>query len=467
MERSTQTGDPPSSKLGLGELAPLELILSASGTALLLVFLLLMRPMLYPPVIAAAGIILLWPVRKRRPIQALLLTGGFLLLLWFFNSIGTILVAFGSIYLVAYLFHPVVSYLHRHYRIARWLSALVVTSLFISIFALCILLLAPHLIGQIDTLGQRTLGSLHDLHDWLLTTTFIDELEFAGIDKGEIIQQITGSVRQFVVQRIDSIPDTLEQLLTSMSSVVSVLTGIVIAPAVLFYSLKDFQLLKEGIKNFLPTIHGNHLYLSRISIIVGRYIRGQLTISAITVVVVSAGLLMADIPFALLIGIAAGLLNMIPNLGAILTNLLGISIAIIFGERGFVDVIFVVAVLFGQSLFEQMILIPKILSHHVGLHPILILFSLFVFGHFFGVVGLFVAVPATALLSASYNTLRREHSIDLSYFLSYPSDQTQRTSTTANPNSAGGVTLSEDIEPKERRTDAAFIDAVPLETGID
>jgi hypothetical protein len=71
-------------------------------------------------------------------------------------------------------------------------------------------------------------------------------------------------------------------------------------------------------------------------------------------------------------------------------------------------------VLLGQALLEQSILTPNILSHHVGLHPLLILLSLFVFGYFLGIFGLLIAVPATALLMTFYEAYRNGMAMDLS-----------------------------------------------------
>jgi len=73
----------------------------------------------------------------------------------------------------------------------------------------------------------------------------------------------------------------------------------------------------------------------------------------------------------------------------------------------------VVIVLLGQNLLEQSILTPNILSHQVGLHPVLILLSLFVFGFFLGIFGLLIAVPTTALLATYYKAYRKELQLDL------------------------------------------------------
>lgn len=396
----------------------LEITLAASGAGLLLVFLFLMQNMLTPPVIAGAGIILLWPVREHRAIQAIMLTGAFLLLIWLLHRLSTILIPFASIYLLAYLFDPVVSFLKERYRVKRWISSLAVTFLFVSVIALFALLLAPNLISQIDALAARTLESIQDFQQWLLTSPLVEELELAGISKEALVAQFTDTIQNFLHSWAAVIPNTVEQLLVSVGSVFGVITIMVLMPVILFYTLKDYAVIKAGIKRFFPTVGGKHSYLSQTGKIVGQYLRGQLTISAITALMVSVALMLGDIPFALLIGVVAGLLNLIPNLGAIITHLIAISIALIFGERGLIDVIIVAAVLLGQGLLEQAVLVPKILSQHVGLHPVVILLSLFIFGYFFGFLGLFIAVPTTALLLTAYESLRKKRPFDLSAFLS-------------------------------------------------
>ncbi len=398
----------------------LEITLTACGAMLLLAFLFLMRGMLNPPIIAGAGIILLWPVRRHRTVQAILLAGGFLLAIWFLHKLRTILIPFATIYLVAYLFDPIVTHLNQQRGIARGISALVVTLLLISVIGLFILLLAPHLINELDALGTRAVHSIQAFQEWLLVSPFIDELAVAGVDKEELINKTMTSIQGVLHYVTDGIPMAIENIAFSVGSIFGIVTVIVVTPVILFYTLKDYKIIKNGIKYMLPTISGKQDYLHQIGDIVGRYLRGQLTISAIAAITVSIALMLGDIPFALLIGIVAGLLNMIPSLGAILTNIVGITIALVFGERGLVDVVIVVTVLFAEGLLEQAVLVPKILSQHVGLHPVVILLSLFIFGFFFGFFGLFIAVPLMALVTTAYTTIRKDTTLDLSSFLSFP-----------------------------------------------
>jgi predicted PurR-regulated permease PerM len=121
-----------------------------------------------------------------------------------------------------------------------------------------------------------------------------------------------------------------------------------------------------------------------------------------------------DIPFWLLIGLLAGLLNLIPQIGALITMVVGALVALILGS--WVKAVIVIAVLLGESLLEQSVLTPNILSYQVGLHPLLVLFSLLVFGTLLGVFGLLIAVPVTAILMTGYRAFREELTLDLSEY---------------------------------------------------
>jgi predicted PurR-regulated permease PerM len=137
-------------------------------------------------------------------------------------------------------------------------------------------------------------------------------------------------------------------------------------------------------------------------------------ISLIAAFNVSLLLFLFDIPFWLLIGLMAGLLNFIPQLGAIITIVVGGLVAFVLG--GWVEAAIVITVLIGESFLEQSVLTPNILSYQVGLHPLLVLFSLLTFGLFLGVIGLLVAVPLTAILVTVYRAYRDEFTLELSEY---------------------------------------------------
>ena len=415
--------------------AAFDTVLITGGLVLFLVLLYEMQTapdsgrFLGPPLIAAASVILLWPLRRQRAVRALLLSGGFLLVVWLFSMLSKVLIPFITVYLLAYLFDPIVSFLRHRWRVPRWISTLVVTLLVVGLVTLFVLLLVPNIIGQLQQLGVNLLGSIGRLREWITTTPLLDRIEQTGlidIDEQQLEVQVTTAIRQQLLDltsSMSSIPKATQTLVQSIGSIVGLVTTLTITPVLLFYTLKDFPFIERALIGLFPTFGGRRDYLIEAGGIVGSYLRGQLTISAIAGFNVSVALILFDVPFALLIGLVGGLFNMIPTLGIVITNIVGITIALIFGDPPLVDAAIVVAVLAAQSFLEQSVLTPSILSHQVGLHPVLILLSLFVFGYFMGIVGLFIAVPATALMMTVYKTYRHEMTLDLSTYGEQPSAQ--------------------------------------------
>ncbi|RMF61143.1 MAG: AI-2E family transporter [Bacteroidetes bacterium] len=392
-----------------------EIVLFAGGVALFLALLYQMQDFLNPVLLGAAFLLLLWPLRGHRATRALLLTGGLLVLLWLLNILSGVLIPFVTAYLLAYLCNPVVDYLHTRFRVPRWGSALVVTLLVVGVVALFLLMLVPSIVGQLEALAERILGGVGNLRTWLLNLTLLDQLEATGlIDKSELIRQLTQAVQEQATALASSIPNAARGVVQSLSSIVAVIMVVALVPVLFFYTLKDFPTIRDRLIEIFPTFGGRRDYLLKAGVVVGNYLRGQLTVSAIVATLVSVALVLFDVPFALLIGIMAGVLNMIPNLGIIVTYFIGGLLAFVFG--GVVKLIIVVAVLLGESFLEQSVLSPNILGQRVGLHPVLILLSLFVFGFFMGLFGLLIAVPATALIVAAYQAYREEWTLDLATY---------------------------------------------------
>mgnify|MGYP006287903893 CR=1 FL=1 len=394
-----------------------EAVLIAGGVVLFLVMLYEMHTppqeeiFLTPPLVGLAGIILLWPLRGHKAVRALLFSGGVLLLLWTLDKVSRVLVPFGAVYLLAYLLNPLVERLEHRYRVPRWFPSLVITGLVVGAFILFVFILAPNIANQTQALADRIVGTVQHLRAWLEASTVLDTLEGAGfLKKQEVIAQI----QTLVKKQASQLPGAIENLASSLGSFLAIITLLALVPVILFYTLKDYPKIQTALVDLFPTAGGRRDYLVEAGSIVGRYFRGQLLISTIAAVNVSVLLFVFDIPFWLLIGLLAGLLNLIPQIGALITMVIGALVALILGS--WFKAVIVIAVLLGESLLEQSVLTPNILSYQVGLHPLLVLFSLLVFGTLFGIFGLLVAVPVTTILITGYRAYREELTLDLSEY---------------------------------------------------
>jgi predicted PurR-regulated permease PerM len=391
-----------------------ETVLIAGGVVLFLALLYQMQvptqeeSFLNPPLVGLAGALLLWPLRRQKAARALLVSGGVLLLLWTIDKLSRILVPFAGVYLLAYLLNPVVRRLRDRLRVPRWVSSLVITGMVVGAFALVILILAPNVAGQLEVLSDRLVKGVDGLRSWLATSSLLDTLASTGlIDKQEALQQI-----QALVQRqARRLPSAVENVASSIGSVLGIVTLVALVPVLLFYTLRDYPNIQESLTELFPTAGGKRDYLVQAGSIVGQYLRGQLMISSIAAFNVSLLLFLFDVPFWLLIGLMAGLFNFIPQLGAILTMIVGGFVAFVLG--GWIKAAVTLLVLVGQSFLEQSVLTPNILSYQVGLHPLLVLFSLLTFGTFLGIFGLLIAVPLTAILVTAYRAYRDELILEL------------------------------------------------------
>ena len=396
----------------------LEMVLIAGGVVLFLVMLYEMHTpsqgegFLTPPLVGLAGIVLLWPVRQYKSARALLLSGGLLLLLWTMSKVSRVLIPFGIVYLLAYLLNPLVERLEHRYRVPRWLPALLVTGLVAGLIALFALILIPNIANQAQALSDRILGTMQSLRAWLEASTVLDTLQEGDLlRKQEVIDQIQGLVKEQAAR----LPDVIQELASSFGSLLGILTLVALMPVIFFYTLRDYPAVQTALVNLFPTAGGQRDYLVEAGSIVGRYFRGQLLISTIAAFNVSVLLFLFDIPFWLLIGLLAGLLNLVPQIGAIITMVIGTLVALILGT--WTKAAIVIAVLLGEALLEQSVLTPNILSYQVGIHPLLVLFSLLMFGTLFGILGLLIAVPVTAILITIYRAYREELTLDLSDYV--------------------------------------------------
>ncbi len=148
-------------------------------------------------------------------------------------------------------------------------------------------------------------------------------------------------------------------------------------------------------------------HYTEIDLKIAAFIRGQVLVAVILAVLYSFGLVVfTDIDLALLIGVLAGLLFVVPYLGTILGITLGTLMAVLkFGvsfEVGKVWLVFAAV-----QGFEGALLTPKIVGDSVGLHPVTVMVSLLVGASLFGVLGMLMAVPVAASLAVVGTTAVR------------------------------------------------------------
>jgi putative permease len=130
-----------------------------------------------------------------------------------------------------------------------------------------------------------------------------------------------------------------------------------------------------------------------------QFVRGRIIEAIIIGLVVTVGLSLTDIRYAPMLGIFAGVTNLIPYIGPIIGMIPGILIAFVdLGAGGQFWWIVILYILIAQLLIDNFILIPILISRVSNLHPLLVFFAIIVGGKLYGVIGMIIGVPIVSVI---------------------------------------------------------------------
>ncbi|TSC95926.1 MAG: hypothetical protein Athens101410_250 [Parcubacteria group bacterium Athens1014_10] len=165
-----------------------------------------------------------------------------------------------------------------------------------------------------------------------------------------------------------------------------------------FYLVLDKKSIRNLFYSLTPLKYQNYFipYLKKAQEKIGLWFKGQLTLSFIIGLVSYLGLLVIGVRYALVLGLFAGLTEIIPYLGPWIGAVPAVLIA--FFQAPIKALVVAVFYLLVQQL-ENVIIVPRVMSKAVGLNPIIIICSLWVGGRISGILGMLIAVPVAGILS--------------------------------------------------------------------
>lgn len=312
---------------------------------------------------------------------------GFGVILW---VLGDILLPFVTGAAIAYFLNPLATRLtDRGLPRALAVSLLMFGMVGAVIFAA--LLVIPTVINQIVGLTQAAPDLLRQLQSF--ATDYLPAL--SGFEE---------TIRNSFATMGDTIRDKgailAQGLLRSLSSVLSAILFLVVAPVVAFYLLLDWPRLMESVDDLLPRQHAPTLRLlgRDVDAAIAGFVRGQITVCLILATYYATALGLAGLQFGIAIGVLAGLVSFIPYIGALLGGVLSIGLALwqFWGDWGSIGLVLGIFVV-GQVL-EGNVLVPRIVGNSVRLHPVWLLFAVSAFGTLFGFTGMLIAVPVAAAI---------------------------------------------------------------------
>jgi predicted PurR-regulated permease PerM len=317
-----------------------------------------------------------------------IVVGMVILLVVFLVRIRVILFPFVWAILAAYIIMPVINYVNYRLRVPRFFVVLLFYIVVFSVVVVASRYLIPWLENQITFFVE----DLPKLEGSLVSKVGPKPL---GINITEVVDQVAHNLNTLTGN-----PKSATKLLRSAFST---LIAVLIFLFTTFYLLMDGPRIRRSIARLVPLAYRPEVgRLSRqINSTWMQYIRGELILFGIMSVASFIGLEILQVPGAVPLAIATGLLELLPIVGPVTAGALAVSVAYLNGTNPFgwgqVTYGLVVALMYlGLRETEDYVVVPRVLGHAVKLHPLVVLFALAAGGIIAGLFGLLVAVPLAA-----------------------------------------------------------------------
>lgn len=325
--------------------------------------------------------------------------GVSILLIFLFLKAKPILMPFITSLILSYFLNPVVSKLKKKYDITRTASSIFILLAFYLILLSALFVLLPIIYKQflefaslVPLYFEVVVGSFYPkILDFINNLGFKIDTDAASLFARENLAD----------NAINLSHNFANNLISSTLNIVNIFSIIFIVPILVFYILKDWDTLITTMQKHLPKAWAQDIkeLSSNIDKTLSSYLRGQFNVCLILGTFYAVGLSLSGLKFGFIIGLLTGFFSFVPYIGM----LIGVIIALIVGifQWGFdlvnysiVGTIFIV----GQ-LVEGNFLTPRLIGSKIGVHDVWVIFGIFFFGAWLGFIGVFLAVPLTAVIS--------------------------------------------------------------------
>lgn len=373
--------------------------------AALIGFLIITKIAFSPLILFALCLFLLVPFRKESHlVRRLILLTVLLFVFWLVSFVPETFVSFLVAFLIAYLFDPIVNRFSGKF-FPRWIISLFVIVVFIGIVTLISVFVFPSIFMQLNEVSGKVKSIVTTATSYFEVGKFEQLMKSIGIEdenlKNLIKKEFLPEIRSF----LDILFLTLTNLLKGVSGIATQVLNAVLIPIFSFYFLKDFDRIKKHLKLLIGRKDPKMLSdIRRINDIFKVYIGWQVFAATMIATISSIIFTITGVESGILLGLLCGFLNPIPYIGLLASWILSTIILIVIAPENLLFQILVVILTVNILHFVNAYFVePNILGHRIGLHPLILIASLFIFGALFGFIGLLIAVPCTATLMLFYN----------------------------------------------------------------
>jgi putative permease len=317
-----------------------------------------------------------------------IVVGGLIILL----AVPGLLLSFLLAFVITYLFKPIVNALEKR-GIGRTLAILlpfVIAGAIISAGSGMVIKRLDQQASSLQSNLPRYVNAVTDLVKGRTHTLNSALSPYTKVDLGE---RVGNWMQNSIESVLSKIPDWVSGLLSTM----------LLAPFFAFFMLRDGQRIGHTLLSVVPNnLFEIALNLSyQINQQLGGFIRARLLEALIVGVVVWLGFYSLSFPYAALLGIFAGLTNLIPYLGPIIGAVPGILVAMV-AQDSIASVALVSSIYIIAQLIDILFVIPLVVAKIVDLHPVTVVIVIIVGSQVLGVLGMIISVPAASIFKLAF-----------------------------------------------------------------
>lgn len=306
---------------------------------------------------------------------------------------------------LAYLFDPIVNRL-QWIKIPRTIGVILVFILIILLVLLLLLIVIPLLEEQvllfIKKLPDAIIWAQQEVLPWLHDKFNVD------IDLS--VDNLRFMLSEHWKQAGGFMTMAWKTAFSSGMAIVSWMTTLLLIPVVLFYLLRDWHQVLQGVRDLLPRKAAPTVMrlFNECDEVLSAFLRGQFLVMMALGVLYTIGLEIIGLDLALLIGMISGLVSIVPYLGFIV-GIVSSVIAVMMQFHDMTYLLYVLIVFVVANGIEASVLTPWLVGDKIGLHPVAVIFAVLAGGHLFGFVGILLALPAAAVCMVFLRYLRESY----------------------------------------------------------
>jgi predicted PurR-regulated permease PerM len=299
--------------------------------------------------------------------------------------------------ITAYIFHPLVSFVHRKTHLPKHLITAWLYVMLGLVITIVLINFVPPLVDQLKELQNQIPNAIADVETWL-DTHQLSRLDRLGIEA------------DFVDERLNELGQQVADIIGG-AALPLVLGTVSVAIELLIYLVASFYFIVYG-DRFVLAIRSafNRRYhrefdrlMLDINSTLGAYIRGQALLVVIMSTASYVGLTILHVQYALAVAIATGFLELIPIVGPWSAGAIAVSVALFQDSAPFGWTQLTLAVVVGLMYFalrqmEDAFVIPLVIGRIIHLHPLLVIFVVVIGTALGGILGLVLAVPIAAVI---------------------------------------------------------------------